>query len=54
MQRIIIINVIDVDCRELWEYKGFRWGWGCMSPSKRFKKKMEGAAGFQTPSEDCL
>ena len=20
----IIINVIDVDCRKLWEYKGFR------------------------------
>ena len=43
-----IINVIDVDCR-----KGFRWGWGCMSPPKSFFfLKMEGVSGFQTPSED--
>ena len=30
-------------------------GWGCMSPPKRlFYLKMEGASGFQTPSEDSL
>ena len=52
----IIIYVIDVDSRKLWEYKGFRWGWGCMSPPKSFFffLKMEGASGVQTPSEDSL
>ena len=54
---LIIINVIDVDCRKRFEYKGFRCGWGCMSPPKMvffFFLKMEGDSGFQTPREDSL
>ena len=45
----IIINVIDVDCRKLWKYKGFRWGGVYVTQASQnvFLLKIEGASGIR-------
>ena len=43
----IISNDVDVDCRKLFEYKGFRWGWGCIVTSFFFSKKWKGTRVFR-------